>query len=319
MFRLFCIMLTLLILSLTAKAQLLSFEPQGPFAVLDIAKRPLEFPVIFNESDFESKPWMQEFEWVVVVNKAVEGFDRQSLRIYRNGRLLTTAELEAEVASKGKDARWQLQDLKKRQWSDGVYKISTGREEFEPKGKNGAQRDNYTITPSGYFVPQFFTRRHKSEAYSNSNCGGKPTYVREWRIEGRYPFQRRVQVIREIPPVKCVYMDDVVFFNGGIALHKAVPGTETALGKRASGGCVRMPGAVADFLYRNLSQAKTTAPVPLINQNGSVQRDGSGNILRAMKNKSIWGQLDARRVLIIVHEKITVPVPTPRPNIEAGL
>jgi hypothetical protein len=112
-------------------------------------------------------------------------------------------------------------------------------------------------------------------------------------------------------------MEDVIFFNGGIALHKAIPGTEPALGTKASGGCVRMPGAVANYLYEHLKEAKTSVALPVVKQNGTVATDEAGNIIRVMKNKSVWGELEARSALIIVHSTVVekvIPLPTWRPE-----
>lgn len=304
---------------LFADAQLVDLEISGPaFDVMDLAglRRPVEYPVTFSVSDFETKPWMKEFEWVVVVNKATTGDDRQSLRIYRNQVLVDASTIEQDLYAESASLAWHLKDFPKRIWEHGVFKISTGREEFEAKGEHGSQRDNYTITPSGYFVPQYFVKKHKSEAYSNTTCGGKAQTVTEERLVGRWPNQRVVRTTRTIQPVKCVYMEDVIFFNGGIALHKAISGTEPVLGTKASGGCVRMPGAVSAYLYKHLKDAKSV-DLPLVKQDGTAAVDAAGNIIRVSRNKSVWGELDARSVLIIVHSTVTqrpVPIPTPRPE-----
>lgn len=329
---------------------------------------PTEYNVIFSESDFETKPWMKEFQYVIVVNKANKGADKQSIRIYKDQQLVTADDIRSNLQqtqyqsdnsdfersplgpievnfawSGGRqpprdtwqwddeddqydqygdnqtqvsydehaDISWGLNDLKNRIWSGGnVFKVSTGREEFEQKGQHGSQKDNYTITPAGYFVPQYFTPHHKSESYSNKSCSetGGYGYVEEVR-QGWFGPQT-VQVWKELP--KCVYMDDVTFFNGGIALHRAITGTEPDLGNRASGGCTRLPGAVAKYLYVNLQAAKGK-PVPQVRQDGSVVVDKNGQIVRETKHKSEWGTLDARSALIIVQNKYVEPPPAPKP------
>lgn len=340
---------------------------------------PTEYNVIFSESDFETKPWMKEFQYVIVVNKANKGADKQSIRIYKDQQLVTADDIRSNLqqmqyqdnnadfersplgpidvnfAWSGRDGRydwnssnrggrsnrdtwswddqeddqydngpgaeisydehadvsWGLSDLKNRIWSAGnVFKVSTGREEFEQKGQHGSQKDNYTITPAGYFVPQYFTPHHKSDSYSSKTCSetGGYGYVEEVR-QGWFGPQT-VQVWKELP--KCVYMDDVTFFNGGIALHRAITGTEPDLGNRASGGCTRLPGAVAKYLYVNLQAAKGK-PVPQIKQDGSVVLDKNGQIVRETKHKSEWGTLDARSALIIVQNKYVEPPPAPKP------
>lgn len=368
----------LLSLALMFAAPAFAQEFQGLPGELEIpgVQPPLQYPVTFEESDFETKPWLKEFEWIVVVNKANKGADKQSLRVYRHQRLLKAEDFvsglraqqllvpgrgfeddlgdefedleipgfwerfrrprpkpqrppprwepafpDDDVQINDFDVEWHIADLKKRAWAPGVFKISTGREEFEAKGQNNANKDNYTITPSGYFVPQYFTPEHKSEAYSNKNCSNNGEWGYVEVTEETMWGPRITQRWQELP--KCVVMNDVIFFNGGIALHRAIPGTEPALGSRASGGCVRLPGAIASYLYTELKAARATTPIPLVKQDGTAAQDAAGNIQRVLKNKSIWGSLDARRALIIVLEKYVeppppppkpVPLPKPRPK-----
>ena len=89
----------------------------------DFAARP------FNESDFQTNPWLKEFSLVVVINKANSGSDRQTLRVYQNQKIIL------------------------------LTKISSGREEYEkgcgpgqePKKDHCSQRAYWSTTPVGYF------------------------------------------------------------------------------------------------------------------------------------------------------------------------
>jgi len=66
-------------------------------------------------------------------------------------------------------------------------------------------------------------------------------------------------------------MENAIFFNGPIALHRAIPGTELQLGKKASGGCVRLPGAIADFLYSSIAKTKLEfGRYPVVAKDGSL-------------------------------------------------
>lgn len=111
------------------------------------ADTPPEEPVIrqFKESDFQNYPWLKEFTNVVVINKADEGPDRQSLKLYVNGRI-------------------QL-----------VTKISSGREKHEkgcepgqdPKADHCSVRAYWSTTPVGYFDvdqldPNYFSKLWKT-------------------------------------------------------------------------------------------------------------------------------------------------------------
>lgn len=83
----------------------------------------------FKESDFQTYPWLREFKNVIVINKANEGSDRQSLRIYENQKLVL------------------------------LTKVSTGRENYEagckpgqePKKDHCSVRAYWSTTPVGYF------------------------------------------------------------------------------------------------------------------------------------------------------------------------
>jgi lipoprotein-anchoring transpeptidase ErfK/SrfK len=83
----------------------------------------------FVESDFKTYPWLKEFINVIVINKANAGSDKQSLRIYVNGKLKE------------------------------FTRISSGRETFEkgcakgqdPKKDHCSKRAYWSQTPTGYF------------------------------------------------------------------------------------------------------------------------------------------------------------------------
>lgn len=97
----------------------------------------------FQESDFQNIPWMKEFTNVVVVNKANEGSDKQTLRLYVNGKL-------------------QL-----------LTKISSGRENYEkgcspgqdPKKDHCSVRPYWSTTPVGYFDVDTTEERHFSNLW----------------------------------------------------------------------------------------------------------------------------------------------------------
>lgn len=262
---------------------------------------PLEFPASFQESDFETKPWMKDFQWVIVVNRANEGQDKQSIRVYHQQRLVTYEEIKAylddvtaqQLATKTKDRflkerSYRVQELGQKQWAPGVFKVSTGRHQFEKKGQHHSQHDSWSTTPTGYYVPQRFVERHKSESYSSKLCDS--------------PLGKLVSAVTR--KALCTYMDNAIFFNGGIALHKAIPGTEPALGGKASGGCVRLPAALAEFLFKSLQQTQG-GPAPVVRADGSVDLDpATGAVVTETTHASTWGKIPAASALIIVHDTV---------------
>lgn len=96
----------------------------------------------FSLSDLDAKPWMRDFRYIIVVNRADKGPNKQTLRVYENGYLVLTT------------------------------KISSGRESFELKRKNqvcaGAPPKSYwSNTPTGYYTPKFLSRDHKSSSWDS--------------------------------------------------------------------------------------------------------------------------------------------------------
>lgn len=182
--------------------------------------RPVDVNVSFTPSTFESKPWTKEFRYVVVVNKATTGKDAQTIQVYEYGQLIRKE------------------------------KVSTGRDEFEKAGQNHSKKDSWTVTPTGYYTPDFLSKDHKSSAY-----GGKFS----WLVGGtKMPY--------------------AIFFNGGIALHEAPKGTEGKLGKKASGGCVRLPVSLAGDLFTRIQETRGSQN-PRFNVDGTAKLDANGQQL----------------------------------------
>ncbi|OFZ28596.1 MAG: hypothetical protein A2622_05760 [Bdellovibrionales bacterium RIFCSPHIGHO2_01_FULL_40_29] len=99
--------------------------------------------VDFNETDFQTKPWLREFTNVVVVNKSNAGVTKQTLRLYVHGKL-------------------QL-----------ITKISSGRERYEkgcsagqdPKRDHCSVRAYWSTTPAGYFDTDKLDERYYSNLW----------------------------------------------------------------------------------------------------------------------------------------------------------
>lgn len=107
------------------------------------SSRPVDINVSFNESTFITQPWTKEFRYVIVVNKANSGAEKQTIKVFEYGQLIITD------------------------------KVSTGRDEFESKGEHGSKMDAWTVTPTGYYTPTFLDKDHKSSAY-----GGKWSWLK---------------------------------------------------------------------------------------------------------------------------------------------
>lgn len=96
----------------------------------------------FSEKDFYEKPWMREFRYVIVINKADSGPYAQMMRLYENGTLIKTTN------------------------------ISTGREGLELRRKKpvcaGAPRKSYwSQTPTGFYTPKYLEAQHTSSSWDS--------------------------------------------------------------------------------------------------------------------------------------------------------
>lgn len=127
-------------------------------------------------------------------------------------------------------------------------KVSTGSDAFIRKGEHYATKDSWQITPTGCYTPTFLNKDHRSSVY------GGPF---SWFVGG-------------------TKMSFAIFFTGGIALHQAPPGTEPMLGRKASGGCIRLPETLASDLFFRVQETEG-ARNPRFHPDGSPLLDEDGH------------------------------------------
>lgn len=188
--------------------------------VITSAERPVDVAAKFDESFFQTQPWINEFRYVVVVNKATQGREAQTIKVYEYKSLIRQEN------------------------------VSTGRDQFEKKGEHHSKKDSWSITPTGYYTPDWLDKNHRS-----SNYGGIFSKI----LGGtKMPF--------------------AIFFNGPIALHEAPKGTEGALGTKASGGCIRLPESLAGDLFQRVNETNG-ARIPKFTVEGQALVDSSGHLL----------------------------------------
>lgn len=223
---------TLFALAITASAVF----AQDEGATVSVT-RPVDVAVNFTEANLET-PWIKEFRYVIVVNKANEGSEKQTIKVFEYGKLIRKE------------------------------KVSTGRDGFERKGEHHSKNDSWTVTPTGFYTPNFLSKDHRSSAY-----GGRFSWITGGT---KMPF--------------------AIFFNGGIALHEAPKGTAGDLGKKASGGCVRLPDTLSSDLFFRIQETEGSKN-PRFTVEGQPMLDDAGN--QRYSTKSGFS------ALIIVQNKIT--------------
>lgn len=93
----------------------------------------------FDPAVFQTNSWINEFELVIVINKANTGASKQKMIVYKKGQKI----LET--------------------------KVSTGREIHEKKRRfiwnHGPKNSYFSSTNTGYFTPTFTSRLHKSKLW----------------------------------------------------------------------------------------------------------------------------------------------------------
>lgn len=217
----FSILLFLVIQNLCAQV----WQDPSNDATLEI---PIDFQALpFTVENLQKIPEFREYTHVILINKANSGNDRQTLKLYTNGKLAL------------------------------MTKVSTGRETFEagcqagqdPKKDHCSKRAYWSTTPVGYFDVDQLVENYFSNLWQT-------------------------------------WMPFAVFFESGIATHQAPAGTESKLGGRASGGCVRLHPNIAPIVFQAVQQAGKGL-IPIFARNGQLQKSKNGDVIRRIGFKTL--------------------------------
>jgi L,D-transpeptidase catalytic domain len=184
----------------------------------------------FSESDFQNFPWLKEFKVVIVVNKANEGSDRQTLRLYVD------------------------QQLKQ------LTKVSTGRENYEagckpgqePKKDHCSKRAYWSTTPTGYFDvdEKYFSNLWQTwMPYSVFFESGIATHQAPAGTEGKLGQRASGGCVRMHPNYAPIIFKTVE--SAGIGLIPKV-NRDGSLAKTAKGDVIRGQGYKTLVIVQNI-------------------------------------------------------------------
>lgn len=126
------------------------------------------------------------------------------------------------------------------------FLVSTGREGLE-RAKSG--RVYFTTTPTGWYSPKRYIRNHWSSTWEAN-------------------------------------MEYAIFFIGGVAVHATTPSHYDELGRKASGGCVRLHNSNAAWFW-DLSISHRSSTVPYFTRSGHILRNRDGSIKRHTGNGTL--------------------------------
>lgn len=221
------ISLFLVLISFSAGAQVWEDAIESGSAPADYKARP------FAESDFQNYSWLKEFKVVIVINKANEGNDRQTLRLYVD------------------------QQLKQ------MTKVSSGRETYEagckvgqdPKKDHCSKRAYWSTTPTGYFDVDKLDEKYFSNLwqtwmpYSVFFESGIATHQAPAGTEGKLGQRASGGCVRLHPNYAPVVFNTVQSAGKGLVPKVNRDGT---LAKTSQGDAVRWQGYRTLVIVQNI-------------------------------------------------------------------
>lgn len=258
----------------------------------------MAYIVPFKESDFQEKPYLREFKYVVVVNNANPYLNHTQLSSKQDVNSLVTSEMTpaafdffrniqlfgSPIYQNGKYLLSRIQGAQTaRIYENGhlirVTPISTGRGIFELKAKQPVcnfrpATSYYSYTESGYYTFQELIKDYESNDYDAD-------------------------------------MPNAMFYDRsrGLALHEVFKKEKiNALGTRASGGCTRMDPNTAATLYEAIKSTQG-ATIPVIKRDGSVELLDDGSVAR--KNNEVFYFKNGKKSVQPTYSALLIIQPDP--------
>ena len=263
------------------------------------------FKVIpFQESDFQTKPWLRDYEYVIVVNNSNSVVQNETLPAglpldlpspqnlgimkdadssmgiqYFNSRYKTLADqvyafgaVQYDMVNRKKVARpsnipgAQTMRIYRRGQLVRVAKVSTGRNQFEIRGYNLACQTRPAESYYSITEPGYFT------------------------------FQELIKSGYKSASYDDADMPNAMFYmrNRGIALHEEPYDNLIAnLGRRASGGCTRLDPDTATNLFDHIYSTRGMQ-IPALNRDGSPVRDARGQLVYKNRETVVYSEGTSR-------------------------
>ncbi len=252
------------------------------------------FPITpFQESDFQTKPWLNAFEYVIVVNNSNSVVQNEELPSEVPLILPSLKELGI-IKSKDDNSVMAARDFEI-QYGELATKVRQfGKIQYSGKmplkaGIDGAQTIRIYRHAQLIRVARVSTGRNQFELRGqNPACKTRPAESYYSITEpGYFTFQELMKSGYKSASYDDADMPNAMFYmrNRGIALHeepddRLIP----LLGRRASGGCTRLDPDTATNLFDAIYITKG-AMIPEINRDGTPAFDANGQL--KFKNKEV--------------------------------
>lgn len=272
-----------------------SYDNPVEKAMTDYERLTTDFPVNakfqvepFQESDFESKPWLGQFEYVIVVNNSNSIVQNEkmppevpmNLPSLRNLGL----ELPADSGSQMAAASFQSQygSIAKQVYDFGRILYGPDKKTPIPSNIPGAQTIRVYRRGQLIRIAKVSTGRNQFEIRAqNPACKTRPAESYYSITEpGYFTFEELIKSGFKSTSYDDAAMPNAMFYmrNRGIALHEEpLDSLIPLLGRRASGGCTRLDPDTADNLFDAVYSTRG-AQIPVINRNGTPVIDANGQL-----------------------------------------
>lgn len=275
----------------------------------------------FKESDFQTKPWMREFEYVIVVNnsnsfrqneKLPQGLPVDLPSLSTLGIIDSPTNSENSVMPAQQFVS-QYGSLAFQVRRFGALERDANKKPI-PSGIRGAQTIRIYQRGQLLRVARVSTGRHEFELRDRTvTCGNRPAESYYSVTEsGYYTFQELMKDYKS-KSFDDADMPNSMFYirNRGIALHEVnLPEKLANLGKRASGGCTRLDPDTASSLFEAV-YATQGARIPVIDLHGNPVRDAFGRQAYKEREEVVYneGETRQRRVSMPTYSALLIVQP----------
>ncbi len=272
----------------------------------------------FKESDFQSKPWIRQYEYVVVVNNSNSYKQNEIVPTQVPIVLPALSELGLILDNESSVMPAQYFDMQYGSLAMQVRKFGAplrdGNNKRMATGIKGAQTIRVYHRGQLIRVAKVSTGRHVFELRDRIGaCGNRPVESYYSVTEsGYYNFQELAKEFKS-KSYDEADMPNAMFYirNRGIALHEVSLSEKIAnLGARASGGCTRMDPNTASTLFEAVL-ATRGATIPVIDLTGKPVLDARGQLTYKSREEVIYyeGQGRERRTVLPSYNALLIVQP----------